>query len=107
MTIKELKDRIYNDFISSFQNAITPLSKSFFDQLSNTLAATFQLIYIYLDRIFGDSFLTTCTGDRVLNYFAPLKDLERKEPTVSTGIITFTGVDTTVIKSEERCVGNE
>ena len=97
MTIQQLKDRIYNDFVSSFQNAITPLKKSFFEQLSNTLAATFQLVYIYLDRILNDSFLTTCTESRVLNYFAPLKNITRKEPTVSEGIVRFTGTDTTLI----------
>jgi len=99
MTIQELKDRIYNDFIAAFKNAITPLKKSFFEQLSNAQAATFQLLYIYLDRILNDSFLTTCTKDRVLGYFAPLKNIERKDPTKSTGIIKFTGVETTVIPS--------
>jgi len=107
MTIRELKDRIYNDFISSFQNAITPLKKSFFDQLSNTLAATFQLVYIYLDRIINDSFLTTCTKDRVLSYFAPLKNITRKEPTVSSGIVKFTGTDTTLIPSSTILIYNE
>lgn len=99
MNIKELKDRIYNDFISSFKNAITPLLKSFFEQLSNTQAATFQLLYIYLDRIFGDSFLTTCTKDRVLTYFAPLKNITRKDPTSSIGVVRFTGVNGTLVPS--------
>ena len=107
MTIIELKSRIYNDFIASFQNAITPLKKTFFEQLSNTLSATFQLVYIYLDRIFNDSFLTTCTENRVLTYFAPLKDLARKEPTVSSGTVTFTGVDTTVIPTGTILIYNE
>ena len=97
MNIQELKDRIYNDFISSFNNAITPTFKSLFEQLSNTLAATFQLIYIYLDRILNDSFLTTCTQERVINYFAPLKNIQRKSPTVSKGIITFTGINGTIV----------
>ena len=97
MTIKELKDRIYNDFISSFKNAITPLKKSFFEQLANTLSATFQLLYIYLDRIINDSFLTTCTKDRVLTYFAPLKNITRKEPTSSRGIVRFTGTNSILI----------
>jgi len=107
MTIRELKDRIYNDFISSFQNAITPLKKSFFEQLSNTLAATFQLVYIHFDRIVNDSFLTTCTESRVLNYFAPLKNIIRKEPTVSSGVVTFTGVDTTIIPTGTILIYNE
>ena len=107
MTILELKNRIYQDFISSFQNAITPLKKSFFEQLSNTLAATFQLLYIYLDRIFNDSFLTTCTKDRVLSYFAPLKDIEQKEPTVASGIVRFTGIDTTLIPAGTILIYNE
>lgn len=107
MTIKELKDRIYNDFISSFKNAITPLKKSFFEQISNTLAATFQLLYIYLDRILNDSFLTTCTKDRVLNYFAPLKNITRKDPTVSEGIIRFTGADTTLVPTGTILIYNE
>jgi len=107
MTIQELKSRIYNDFIASFQNAITPLKKSFFEQLSNTLSATFQLVYIYLYIIFYDSFLTTCTENRVLTYFAPLKDLTRKEPTVSNGTVTFTGVDATVIPTDTILIYNE
>ena len=107
MTIKELKDRIYNDFISSFKNAITPLKKSLFEQISNTLAATFQLLYIYLDRILNDSFLTTCTKDRVLSYFAPLKNIARKDPTVSEGIIRFTGIDTTLVPTGTTLIYNE
>lgn len=107
MDILELKNRIYNDFVSSFQNAITPLKKSFFEQLSNTLSATFQLLYIYLDRILNDSFLTTCTESRVLNYFAPLKNITRKEPTVATGIIRFTGVELTIVPSGTILLYNE
>ena len=107
MNIEELKNRIYNDFISSFKNAITPLKKSFFEQLSNTLSATFQLLYIYLNRIINDSFLTTCTKDRVLNYFAPLKNIVRKEPTISNGIIRFTGVDTTLVPTGAILIYNE
>ena len=107
MTIQELKDRIYNDFISSFKNAITPLKKSFFEQLSNAQSATFQLLYIYLDRILSDSFLTTCTKDRVLSYFAPLKNITRKDPTISTGVIRFTGVETTVISTGTILLYNE
>ena len=97
MNFEELKNRIYNDFISAYKNAITPLKKSFFEQLSNTFSSTFLLIYIYLNQILRDSFLTTCTEDRVLSYFAPLKDVTRKEPTVSTGVIRFFGVDTTLV----------
>jgi len=100
MNIKDLKNRIYNDFISSFNNAITPLKKSLFEQLSNTLSATFNLIYIYLDRIYNDSFLTTCTSSRVLDYFAPLKNITRKEPTIATGVVRFYGINTTVINSD-------
>lgn len=107
MTIKELKNRIYNDFISSFKNAITPLKKSFFEQLSNTLAATFQLIYIYLDRILNDSFLTTCTSSRVLNYFAPLKNVKQKQPTVANGVIRFTGVNATLIETGTKLIYSE
>ena len=97
LTIKQLKDRIYQDFITSFNNAITPLKKSLFEQFANTLAATFNLAYIYLTNIFNDSFLTTCTDSRVLNYFAPLKNVSRKEPTQSVGTIRFTGSETTII----------
>ena len=45
----------------------------------------------------NDSFLTTCTENRVLNYFAPLKNITRKEPTVSSGIVKFTGIDATLV----------
>lgn len=107
MTIQELKDRIYNDFISSFKNAITPLKKSLFEQISNTLAATFQLVYIYLDRIGLDSFLTTCTESRVVSYFAPLKKITRKEPTVSKGVGTFTGVNGAIIPINTKLTFNE
>lgn len=107
MTIEELKNRIYNDFISSFKNAITPLKKSFFEQLSNTLSAAFQLIYIYLDRILNDSFLTTCTVTRVLSYFAPLKNVIPKEPTVSIGVIRFTGVNTTLVPTGTTLIYNQ
>ncbi len=107
MNILELKNRIYNDFISSFQNAITPLKKSFFEQLSNSLSATFQLLYIYLDRVLNDSFLTTCTKDRVLRYFAPLKNITRKLATVSTGVIRFTGLNTTIVPTGTILIYNE
>ena len=99
MTIQELKDRIYQDFISSFTNAITPLKASFFDQLSNTLAGTFQLIYIYLNNIYKDSFLSTCTEDRVRNYYAPLKNIDADEATTSTGTVRFTGTDGAIVES--------
>lgn len=107
MTIKELKDRIYNDFISAFNNAITPLRKSLFEQISNTLAAMFQLVYIFMDRVQFDSFLTTCTESRVLSYFAPLKKITRKEPTVSIGLARFTGVETTVVLTGTLLIYNE
>ncbi len=107
MTIEELKDRIYNDFIASFKNAITPLKKSLFEQISNILAATFQLVYIYLERIINDSFLTTCTKDRVLTYFAPLKNVSRKEPTISIGIIKFTGINGTNVPTGTIVLYNE
>lgn len=107
MDIKTLKDRVYKDFISSFDNAITPLKKSFFEQISNSLAATFQLIYIFIDRVFSDSFLTTCTESRVLSYFAPLKNVIRKEPTVALGVAKFTGVETTVIPIGTLFIFNE
>ena len=99
MTILELKERIYQDFVSSFKNAITPLKASFFDQMSNTLASTFQLIYIYLNNIYKDSFLSTCTEDRVRTYFAPLKDISEKEATVSDGTVRFTGTDGFTVSS--------
>jgi len=107
MTILELKNRIYNDFISSFKNAITPLKKSFFEQLANALSATFQLIYIYLDRIFNDSFLSTCTDSRVLSYFAPLKNITPKLATSATGTVRFTGLDATVIPIDTILIYNE
>ena len=106
MTILELKNRIYNDFIASFKNAITPLKKSFFEQLSNSLSATFQLLYIYLDRIQKDSFLTSCTSDRVLNYFAPLKNITRKSPTKATASVTFYGTDATIIPTDTKLTYN-
>ena len=107
MTIKELKDRIYQDFITSFKNAITPLRASFFDQLSNTLASTFHLIYIYLNNIIKDSFLTTCTQSRVLSYFAPLKNITQKEATKSKGTLRFTGNDGEVIPLYTKLIYNE
>ena len=106
MTILELKNRIYNDFIASFKNAITPLKNSFFEQIANSLSATFQLLYIYLDRIEKDSFLNTCTPDRVLKYFAPLKNITRKNPTKSTATVTFYGADTTIISVGTKLIYN-
>lgn len=97
MTIKEIKDRIYKDYIASFKNAITPLRVSFFDKFSDSLAGTFQLLYIYFNNILKDSFLTTCTQSRVLSYFAPLKGLTQKNATVATGIVRFTGTDASII----------
>ncbi len=106
MTILELKNRIYNDFIASFKNAITPLKKSFFEQISNSLSATFQLLYIYLDRIQKDSFLTSCTSQRVLRYFAPLKNITRKNPTKATATVTFYGTDATIIPTSTKLIYN-
>ncbi len=106
MTILELKNRIYNDFIASFKNAITPLKKSFFEQIANSLSATFQLIYIYLDRIQKDSFLSSCSSDRVLKYFAPLKNITRKSPTQATATVTLYGIDTTIIPVGTKLIYN-
>tara|TARA_R110002074_G_scaffold229867_1_gene401294 strand:+ start:473 stop:1504 length:1032 start_codon:yes stop_codon:yes gene_type:complete len=97
MTILEIKNRVYNDFITSFKNAITPLKKSIFEVFSYTLASTTNLLYIYLNRVQADSFLTTCTEQRVLNYFAPLKNISRKEATVSTGTVKFNGINGSII----------
>ncbi len=107
MTIIELKNRIYNDFITSFNNAITPLRKSFFEYLSNTLSATFRLAYIYLDRIHADSFLTTCTSNRVLLYFAPLKNITPKLATKAKGMVRFYGIDSTIIPTGTTLIYNE
>jgi len=106
MTILELKNRIYNDFIASLKNAITPLKKSFFEQISNSLSATFQLLYIYLDRIEKDSFLNSCSSDRVLKYFAPLKNITRKNPTKATATVTFYGTDATIVPTGTKLVYN-
>jgi len=99
LTITELKDRIYQDFISSFKNAITPLKKSFFEQMSNSLAGTFLLSYIYLNNISKDSYLTSCTEDRVVDYFAPLKNVTLKLATKSVGVIRLTGNDGDIVPS--------
>lgn len=107
MTITELKSRIYNDFIASFKNAITPLKKSFFENIANSLSATFRLAYIHLDRIHADSFLTTCTEGRVLSYFAPLKNITQKLATISTGTVRFTGVTGSVIPIGQKLIYSE
>ena len=107
MTILEIKNRIYNDFVTSFKNAITPLKKSMFEVFSYTLASTTNLLYIYLDRVLADSFLTTCTEKRVVNYFAPLKNLSRKTATTSTGTAKFTGVDGSIIPISTKIIYNE
>lgn len=107
MTIQEIKNRIYQGFVSSFNNAITPLRYSFFDQLSNALAAAFQLLYIYYNNIFKDSFLSTCTESRVLNYFAPLKNVVRKDATQSIGVGRFTGTDGATIPAGTKMTYNE
>ena len=107
MDLKSLKDRIYNDIVTNFKNAITPLKKSLFDTLSYALASAFKLLYIYLDQIQADSFLTTCTESRVLNYFAPLKNLTLKEATSSEGIVRFTGIDTSIIPIDTIIIYNE
>lgn len=97
MTIQEIKDRIYKDYIATFKNAITPLRVSFFDKFSDSLAGTYQLIYIYLNNILKDSFLTSCTQSRVTSYFAPLKGLEQKDATPAKGTGRFTGVDGSIV----------
>tara|TARA_R110002073_G_scaffold7652_2_gene43341 strand:- start:1138 stop:2169 length:1032 start_codon:yes stop_codon:yes gene_type:complete len=107
MTILEIKNRVYNDFVTSFKNAITPLKKSIFEVFSYTLASTTNLLYIYLDRVLADSFLTTCTQQRVLNYFAPLKNLSRKSATTSTGTARFTGVDGSIVPISTIIIYNE
>lgn len=106
MTIKEIKDRIYQDFISSFKNAITPLRKSVFETFSYALASSFNLLYIFLQRVLNDSFLTTCTRSRLLNYFAPLKGLEQKKATKSTGTVRFYGNDGAVIPAGTQLIYN-
>lgn len=105
-TLQEIKDRIYNDFVASFQNAITPLNKSFFEVLANAISGAVQLLYIYLDNVSSDSFLNSCTQSRVLNYFAPLLRLTLKEPTVAEGTVSFTGVETTVIPIGTQVIYN-
>ena len=107
MTILEIKNRVYNDFVTSFKNAITPLKKSIFEVFSYTLASTTNLLYIYLDRVQADSFLTTCTKQRVLNYFAPLKNISRKNATTSSGMVKFTGVDGSVVPINTIIIYNE
>jgi uncharacterized phage protein gp47/JayE len=107
MTLQELKDRIYNDIVTNFKNAITPLKKSFFETLSYALSSAFKLLYVYLDKIQADSFLTTCTKSRVLNYFAPLKNLKLKEATSSEGTVRFTGLDGSIIPIDTVILYNE
>lgn len=107
MTIKSLKDRIYNDIVTNFKNAITPLKKAFFDTLSYSLASAFKLLYTYLDKIQSDSFLTTCTESRVKNYFAPLKNTKQKDATSSIGLAKFTGIDGSTISEDTIILYNE
>ncbi len=97
MTIKTIKDKIYNDFISSFSGVITPLSKSFFDNFANSLSGMFKLLYIYMDNVSKESFITTCSDTTLLTYFAPLNGVERKTATKSKGTTTFSGVAGSVI----------
>ncbi len=97
MTIKTIKDKIYNDFISSFAGVITPLSKSFFDNFANSLSGMFKLLYIYMDNVSKESFVTTCSDNTLLTYFAPLFGVERKTATKSKGTITFFGVTGSII----------
>ena len=107
MTILDIKNRVYNDLVTSFRNAITPLKKSVFEIFSYTIASTANLLYIYLDRVLNDSFLTTCTQQRVLNYFAALKNLKIKEATFSEGTARFTGVDGSIIPIGTIVIYNE
>lgn len=104
MTIQELKTRIYSDFIASFQNAITPLKRSVFETIANTMAASFQLLYIYADRVLSESFITTCSDSRLLSYFAPLNGITRKDPTQSSGTIRFTGTNGAIVPSGTQLV---
>ncbi len=106
ISLQEIKDRVYNDFVASFQNAITPLKKSFFEVLANAVSGAIQLLYIYLDNVQADSFLNSCTQSRVLNYFAPLNRLVQKEATIATGTVTFTGVESSVIPVGTKIIYN-
>lgn len=106
MNLQEIKNRIYNDFVASFENAITPLRKSFFEILANAISGTFQLLYLFLERVQNDSFLNSCTQSRVLNYFAPLLRLTRKEATIASGTVTFTGINGSVIPVGTKVIYN-
>lgn len=106
VTLQEIKNRIYNDFVASFKNAITPLKKSFFEVLANAVSGAIQLLYIYLDNVQKDSFLNSCTQSRVLNYFAPLLRLTQKEATIATGSVIFTGVNGSVVPAGTKVVYN-
>mgnify|MGYP003645050034 CR=1 FL=1 len=106
MTLQEIKDRVYNDFVVSFENAITPLKKSFFEILANSISGVIHLIYIYLDNVKKESFLNSCSDARVLNFFAPLLRLSLKNATKSKGIVLFTGVNSSVIPSGTKIIYN-
>ena len=106
ISLNDLKNRIYTDFISSFDNAITPVKKSFFDVLSNTIASVSRLQYVYLENVQKESFLNSCSEDRLLNYFSPLNNVTRKTATKSTGIVTFTGVNGSIIPINTKVTHN-
>jgi uncharacterized phage protein gp47/JayE len=106
ISLNDLKNRIYSDFISSFDNAITPVKKSFFDVLSNTIASVSRLQYIYLENVQKESFLNSCSEERLLNYFSPLNNVTRKTATKSTGIVTFTGVNGSIIPINTKVTHN-
>jgi len=106
-TILEIKNRVYNDLVVSFKNAITPLKKSVFETFSYAIASSIKLLYVYLDKIQADSFLTTCTDSRVRNYFAPLKNIAIKEATSSTGTARFIGIDGSDIPIDTIIIYND
>ena len=106
ISLNDLKNRIYTDFISSFDNAITPVKKSFFDVLSNTIASVSRLQYIYLENVQKESFLNSCSEERLLNYFSPLNNVTRKTATKSVGTVTFTGVNGSIIPINTKVTHN-
>ena len=106
ISLNDLKNRVFTDFISSFDNAITPVKKSFFDVLSNTIASVSRLQYIYLENVQKESFLNSCSEDRLLTYFSPLNNVTKKTATKSVGTVTFTGVNASIIPINTKVTHN-
>ena len=95
-TPQEVRDQIFAEYAVNFPGSDPLLERSFLGTIAKAFALAIHGLYLFISFVSKQIFLVSMSGENLDNVGTEI-GLDRKEATGSTGAVTATGVDTTVI----------